>query len=157
MKTTPVFLSLLLLSSQAQAWETPSQAIAEFLKFELNGGRLTGEHWQEYTTQYVAAPAGYDEPGWDEATVVASAKVTGIRCAAQAKCSAQVRFVLHPTKNLGDTSVVPHEKGGNMLKKYLVVKTEGTWRIEPSFGAPIISIDAYNKHRAKQLLPRTHS
>lgn len=142
-------LSAFFLAPQAYAWDSPAQAVSEFLKFELNGGRLTGERWREYTSKYIAAPAGYDEPGWDEATVVRSAKVGSLSCVSEARCSAHVTFVLYPTKDLRSPSVVPHKKGGNMVKQYTTVRSEGSWLLEPSFGSPIVSIEAYTKHSAK--------
>ena len=149
MKKLLALLLAMASAPHAYAWDSPAQAISEFLKFELKGGRLTGERWREYTSKYIAAPADYDEPGWDEVTVIRSAKVGSLSCVSEARCSANVWFILYPTKDLRGPSFVPHKRGGNMKKHYTAVKSDGSWLIEPSFGSPIVSIEAYIKHMTK--------
>ena len=149
------FLALLascLLASPACAWDTPSKAVSEFLLFELNGGRLSSDRWLEYTTKYIASFEGYDEPGWDRATVVSRYKIRDLNCATESSCEASVLFTLYPTRKLRELIVVPHRNGGTMVKRYFMVKKDDSWLIkpiEPSIGSPIISIETYRRHLAE--------
>lgn len=144
-----ILFAAALMTSHAFAWEIPSSAIAEFLVFELDGGRISGDRWIEYTTKYIAAPEGYDEPGWDEVTVVKNHRVLRIECPSPTRCKANVEFTLFPTANLQGPYVVPHPNGGKQVKIYLIVKQGNSWVIEPDLGSPIISIQTYNRHKAQ--------
>lgn len=115
----------------ACAWDTPSKAVSEFLLFELNGGRLSSDRWLEYTTKYIASFEGYDEPGWDRATVVSRYKIRDLNCATESSCEASVSFTLYPTRKLRELIVVPHRNGGTMVKRYFMVKKDDSWLIKP--------------------------
>lgn len=138
-----------LTASQAFAWENPSSAITQFLEFELGGGRLSGERWIEYTTNYIAAPEEYDEPGWDEATIVETHQLMGIKCPSPSRCEATVEFNLFPTANIQGPHVTPHPIGGKQVNIYSIVRQGNSWLIEPGFGIPIISIQTYVRHKAE--------
>lgn len=144
-------LVLFVITSIAQAWETPSQALNEFLDFELNGARITSEKWPLYST-YIAMPEGFDESGWDEAIVVKRYRVLGIECAAATRCLARVEFDLFPTAGLSTPAVEDHPKGGKKIQHYQLVAQQGSWRVEAGFGAPIITIQTYRNHKKKYKL-----
>lgn len=132
---------------RAWAWSSPNEALDEFLRYELNGGRLTGEHWNDYVTKYIHAPAGYNEPGWDEVTVVETYKVGRMQCESVSKCRAAVTFVLAPTPALSNASrhAAEHPQGGTEETSYELRRTDDGWRVEPSFGAPRIYLSVYRK------------
>jgi hypothetical protein len=137
-KAILVFL-LGLTSCSAMAWETPEKAISEFLKFELDGGRLSSDGWQDYTSKYIYAPEDYDEPGWDAVTVVVSYAISSINCSGTSNCEAEVIFDLFPTSNLPNAQVVQHAHGGKEVIRYPLVCKDKSWRLEPSLGIPIVT------------------
>ena len=129
----------------AFAWATPEQAITEFLKFELNGGRLSSAGWSDYTSKYLYAPQDYDEPGWDMAIVVNSYSVGDIKCNTPTLCTADVVFELYPTANLKKDQIVMHEQGGKDTQHYSLVSMDNKWRLAPNPGMPRITIETLHK------------
>lgn len=139
--STLLFLSLF--CGHTLAWDTPDRALSEFLKFELNGGRLTGANWTTYVSRYIAAPKNYDEPGWDEVTVVAGYRIRAKQCSSASRCIALVEFSLFPTAGLDDPNVVAHRNGGREEIKYSLVQQGSAWLLEPNFGAPHVMLTTY--------------
>jgi len=143
---------LSLFSCSVAAWETPLQAISEYLKFELSGGRLASEKWKIYISKYIDAPEGYAEPGWDMITVVNNYKIGEINCTSSTTCAANVSFSLYPTEKLNNPSVLEHKQGGNLAAKYYLVKKGKEWLVQPGApgalgeGAPVASIETYHRH-----------
>jgi len=131
----------------ALAWNSPKEAIDRFLSFELNGGRLTSLNWKTYTEKYIAAPPDYDEPGWDQVTVVTSWKTSSPRCTSRSRCTIDVSFTLLPTADLNDSNVIAHPDGGTETLTYKLVKHRKDWRIEPEMPAPRILDTHYRKLR----------
>lgn len=144
---------ILSLSLSVAAWETPQQAISEYLEFELNGGRLSSKLWNMYISKYVHVPEVYDEPGWDMATVIDTCKIGDINCVSTSACTAKVIFTLYPTAKLDGLWVFEHKTGGIATALYPLVKKNNDWRVEPADsktpgqGAPIISIETYRSHQ----------
>lgn len=144
-------LTIFAITSMARAWETPSQALTEFLNFELNGARISSERWSQLRT-YLAMPEDYSEPGWDEATVVKRYRVLGVECASATRCQARIEFDLFPTAGLRTPAVEDHPKGGKKILQYQLVALQGSWRVEAGFGAPVITIQTYRNHKKKYKL-----
>lgn len=130
----------------AFAWDSPTTAVEEFVKFDLQGGRLNSEQWSTYIDQYVYAPKEYDEPGWDMATIVTTYRIGKPACENNL-CRIKVKYTLLPTKNLHDTSITRHERGGTETLEFRVRNTAGNWKIEPRGEHPRISIETYQKSR----------
>ncbi len=84
-------LIFFVLPINAWAWQSPEETIIQFLKYELDGGRLRGDknHWEAYISKYIAAPEGYDEAGFDMVTVVKSYTISPIQCQ-PSECSAVI-------------------------------------------------------------------
>ncbi|HEY1059266.1 MAG TPA: hypothetical protein VGE55_11110 [Limnobacter sp.] len=135
-----------LMSTQAFAWDSPKTAVEEFVKLDLLGGRLSSEQWSTYIDQYVYAPKEYDEPGWDMATIVTAYRIGKPACENNL-CRVKVKYTLFPTKNLHDTSIARHERGGRETLEFRVRNTAGNWKIEPQGEHPRISIETYHKSR----------
>lgn len=149
MKRLFPIIAISLASPLAYGWETPSKAISEFLIFETDGGRLTSETYGQYFKMYIAAPKDYDEPGWDEVTVVEDYKLLDVKCLSSKRCEAKVEFVLTPTKKLQVLGIVEHPNGTKEEKTYVIVKRGNSWLLEPGFGSPIITLKTYTSHKAK--------
>lgn len=130
-----IFLAALgaALSAQAAA-PTPQAAVEQFLKFELEGGRLQSWPFQHY----LAVAPGYDEPGWDQVHVVESWKAGPARCEA-GRCKVTVSFSYTATEKLGAEQVIPHPGGGTEQVEYVAVERGGQWLLESSNGAPRIA------------------
>ena len=141
-----IFTAFLCFSVSVSAWETPREAISEFLKFELGGGRLSSDGWKIYISKYIDAPEGYMEPGWDMVTVATEYKIKTVECSSPTTCIATVDFTLYPTENLKSPHVIEHKRGGKEQLKYELINKNKGWLIQPSMGAPIISLETYHKH-----------
>lgn len=128
---------MLLGSSPSWAWLSPQEAIEQFLAFEVNGGRLTGDNWKTYTTKYLAASANYDEPGWDEVTIVKSWVVSKVACPSELRCIADVKFVLVPTVGFNDSNLALHRNGGEEILRFNLVKNTRGWFIAPQMNSPV--------------------
>ncbi len=149
MLRTTLTALVLCLSSSAWAWPSPAEAINQFLSFELSGGRLTGDKWNIYTTKYLAAPSNYEEPGWDEVTIVKSWSVSQPTCSSPRHCSVNVTFDLLPTSGINDPNVVPHAKGGTESLQFNLVKNKRGWFVAPEMFAPRVLEAEYRKFRSK--------
>lgn len=135
---------LLAISSAAVAWQTPQQAIDNYINFELNGGRLSSENYSEYENKYAHIPQDYEEGGWDSVIVVDSYSIGEPICKGK-RCTSIVTFTLHPTEDLEGPPVVDNETGGIKKVKYTVLNKNGDWRIKPTGDYPIISLETYQK------------
>ena len=135
-------LTLVMLSfaSTADAWETPRQALDEFLAFELDGGRL--QSWPFAT--YLDVVDEYDEPGWDSVHVVRGAEVVSFDCA-KTQCDARVRFDFEPTTTFESERAMPHPDGGSETLEFTVVRSKGQWRLAASGDYPRVTLDALRK------------
>jgi hypothetical protein len=129
-----------LVAPPASAWDTPRKAIDEFLKFELEGGRL--ESWP--FKKYLAVGADYDEPGWDEIELIQEAKVLPLACD-EARCQAPVEFTFTPTGGKNLQQVTPHLSGGKETVTYVVVQRKGQWLLASSNGKPRVSYTAFKR------------
>lgn len=139
-----LFLIACFFPLNAWAWASPEIAINEFLKYELDGGRLGGHDWKTYLSKYIAAPANYDEPGFDMVTVVKSYKIGPIQCKND-QCSTVVTFELTKIQNNSNPPVFLHPHGGYETLEIYPVKISGDWRIKPIIGNPHISESTYAK------------
>lgn len=130
-----VLIPFLLCHASAFAWQTPKQAIDEWLKFELSGGRL--QSWD--FNRYINAPANHDEPGWDMVHVVRTAKVQSMQCEGQT-CTAKLEFVYEPTKHLKSDAVYQHSSGDTETLSVKVTQTKRGWLLEPISHAPCVRV-----------------
>jgi hypothetical protein len=133
--------------SSAFGWQTPREAIDQFLAYELDGGRLIGWNWHTYTTKYIAAPLNYEEPGWDEITLVKSWAVSPPVCSSKNSCIAQIRLSLAPTVGLNDPNVVPHYAGGEEVLSFNLVRNRRGWFVAPEMPSPRVLEATYLRFR----------
>lgn len=124
----------------ANAWETPRQALNEFLQFELEGGRL--ESWP--FKKYLAVGPDYDEPGWDEIELIQDVKVLPLTCD-KTQCKAPVEITLTATGGENFQQVTPHPNGGKETVTYVVVLRKGQWLLASSNGKPRVSYAAFKR------------
>jgi hypothetical protein len=127
-------IALATLSLDALAWPSPREAIEEFLKFELAGGRL--QSWQ--FKRYLAVDDDHDEPGWDVVHVVEGAKVLSLACGPR-KCTAKVEFTYAPTESFTSPGILPHPKGGSETIEYTIVRAGGEWLLQSTRDCPRVS------------------
>lgn len=57
-------LPLLFISASAFAWPLVEEAVKQFIDFELDGGRLSSDSYQEYEKKYAHVPDTRDEGDW---------------------------------------------------------------------------------------------
>lgn len=117
---------LFLLSAPALAWQSPDEALAKFLAFELGGGRL--QQWE--FGKYLAVSKEYDEPGWDQVVLVTGYKASPMACKADL-CSARVMFQLAATEGLNNEQLMPFPKGGSQAVTFYAVQHAGQWLLGP--------------------------
>jgi hypothetical protein len=138
-----VFLAFIaLISSSAWAWQTPDEALSQFLEFELSGGRL--QKWE--FAQYLAVGKEYEEPGWDSVVLTRHYSATRMICK-ERLCSASVTFELVPTASLANAQVAPRPNGGTEVFTFYAIKNSGQWLIGPLNKPPHISEATYAKVR----------
>lgn len=135
---------LFLCSTLAFAWSSPQQALDEFLKFELAGGRLAAWDFKKY----LAVDKNYDDPGWDEIHLVKQHRVIDLKCTAH-ECLGRVEISFAPTQKLTADQLVPHPKGGKALLRYHVVKKDKQWLLTHAGGQPLVDIEVYRRWKAQ--------
>ena len=146
------FLVLILttiLSFSIFAWDTPEQAITEYLKYDADGHRLGGSDWKVYTSTYLDVNEFYDEPGYDAATIINSFSVSKPICR-PTTCIATVTYSLLNTSNISDKNIYAHPQGGFEKRLFTTTKIGNEWRIQSGMGNPFISSDTYKRHKAMQ-------
>ncbi len=134
--------SSLIVSSSVLCWETPDEALSQYLAFELAGGRLSSWNFNKY----LAVSKDYDEPGWDRITLVKSYKVTPMSCKHNV-CSSVVTFVLAPTVGISDPQVVSNPKGGVERITFVAIHGTNGWLLKPNAGFPHILEVTYKNMR----------
>lgn len=135
-------LLLALLSAPALAWQSPDEALARFLEFELAGGRL--QQWE--FGKYFAVGKEYDEPGWDQAVLVKSYTASPMSCKADL-CSARVVFRLAATQGLNVEQLEPLPGGGTQVVTFHAVKRSGQWLLGPFKEPPHILARRHHSRR----------
>lgn len=140
-----IFASTLsLLACSALAWPTPEVALDEFIAFELNGGRLNSDNYDDYAGKYAHLAEDHEEAGWDSVIVVKNSEVQNLECSAD-RCTANVLFELHPTADLAGPPYIEHDKGGTETFQYVLENRDGDWRVVAPDDYPRISISTYEQ------------
>jgi len=122
-----ITLAALCAAFSAHAAEaTPQAAIDQFLKFELEGGRL------------------HAESGFEQVHLVDAWKADAPRCEG-ARCKVTVTFTYTPTAGLDLEQAVPHPKGGTAQAEYVVQQQGGQWQVETGKDTPHVSRVAMEK------------
>lgn len=137
-------ITLLLCTSVSHAWPDARQALDEFLKFELNGGRLSSWDFKKY----LVVDKEFEEPGWDEIHLVQKHHVVEFTCKSE-QCLGRVEVVFEPTRKYVGEQLVPHPKGGHALLRYHIVKSGKQWLLTHPGGQPLVSTAAYQHWKAK--------
>lgn len=114
------------ISSQAAAAPTPEAATEQFLKHELEGGRLQGDS------------------GFDQVHLVEAWQAGAPRCEG-ARCKVSVTFTYSPTARLGMEQAVPHPEGGSAQVEYEIRQQGGQWQLDAGKAAPHVSRAAMEK------------
>ena len=139
-----LFLILMaLISGPTYAWQSPDEALAKFLAFELAGGRL--QSWQ--FSRYLAVGKAYEEPGWDSVVLVKSYSASSMKCMADI-CSALVTFQLVSTgAAVGNAGQIePHPQGGAEAFTFFSIQRDGQWLLGPFKRPPHILASARAGH-----------
>lgn len=124
-----IILAALCAAFSAQAAETtPQAALDQFLKFELDGGRLHNDTEGYYEQVHLV-------DGW---------KTDAVKCDG-ARCKATVTFTYTPTSGLDMEQAVPHPKGGTAQVEYVVLQNGGQWQVEAGKDTPHVSRVALEK------------
>jgi hypothetical protein len=105
---------------------TPQAAVDQFLKFELEGGRL------------------HAESGFEQVHLVEAWQAEAPRCAG-ARCKVTIRFTYSPTAALGMEQAVPHPDGGSGQVEYTVQQQGGQWQLDAGKEIPHVSRLAMEK------------
>ncbi len=126
MKKLTILAALCAAFSAHAAEATPQAAVDQFLKFELEGGRL------------------HAESGFDQVHLVDAWKADAPRCEG-ARCKVTVTFTYTPTAGLDLEQAVPHPKGGTAQAEYVVQQQGGQWQVETGKDTPHVSRVAMEK------------
>ena len=110
------------------AESTPQAALDQFLKFELDAGRLHSD------------TEGY----YEQVHLVDAVKTDALNCEG-ARCKAIVTFTYTPTAGLDMEQAVPHPKGGNSQVEYVLQQKGGQWQVEMGKDTPHVSRLAMEK------------
>jgi len=110
------------------AESTPQAALDQFLKFELDAGRLHND------------TEGY----YEQVHLVDAVKTDELNCEG-ARCKAIVTFTYTPTAGLDMEQAVPHPKGGTSQVEYVVLQKGGQWQVEMGKDTPHVSRAAMEK------------
>jgi len=110
------------------AESTPQAALDQFLKFELDAGRLHND------------TEGY----YEQVHLVDASKIDSLKCDG-ARCKATVTFTYTPTGGLDMEQAVPHPKGGSAQVEYIVLQKGGQWEVETGKDTPHVSRVAMEK------------
>lgn len=134
----------------ALAWETPTQALQQFLEADAQGMRLqSGMDFDKFYHLDASLAADYDEPGWDSITLIDSYTFTPLQCKAHV-CSTKVTFRLTPTATVDDASISAHPTGGSKHMAFTIKKHQNQWRIVPTEQEPHVRFDTYQALRAAE-------
>lgn len=124
-----IALAALCAGFTAQAAEpTPQAALDQFLKFELDGGRLHND------------TEGY----YEQVHLVDASKTEALNCEG-ARCKAIVTYTYTATAGLDMEQAVPHPKGGSAQVEYIVLQKGGQWQVETGKDTPHVSRVAMEK------------
>jgi len=126
MKKLTILAALCAAFSAHAAEATPQAAVDQFLKFELEGGRL------------------HAESGFEQVHLVDAWKADAPRCEG-ARCKVTVTFTYTPTAGLDLEQAVPHPKGGTAQAEYVVQQQGGQWQVETGKDTPHVSRVAMEK------------
>jgi hypothetical protein len=110
------------------AESTPQAALDQFLKFELDGGRLHND------------TEGY----YEQVHLVDASKTEALTCDGT-RCKAIVTYTYAPTAGLDMEQAVPHPKGGSAQVEYIVQQKGGQWQVETGKDTPHVSRVAMEK------------
>ena len=105
---------------------TPAAAIEQFLKHELEGGRLHGDS------------------GFEQVHLVEAWKTEAPRCEGT-RCKVTVTYTYSATAQLGLEQAVPHPQGGSAQAEYIVLQQGGQWQVESGKDTPHVSRAALEK------------
>jgi len=124
-----IILAALCAAFTAHASEaTPQAALDQFLKFELDGGRLHND------------AEGY----FEQVHLVDAWKTDALSCEG-VRCKAIVTYTYTPTATLDMEQAVPHPKGGSAQLEYVVQQKEGQWQVESGKDTPHVLRTAMEK------------
>ncbi len=146
-RSTALLVATLAFSSTACAWSSPREAVEQFLKFEMAGGRMSAWPFQKY----LAVADDYDEPGWDMVEVVESWRIGLIQCGNNRTCTVGVTFTYARTASAKGAQIVPHPSGGAAAVSFVAVEDKGQWLLKSSNGTPRISTAVYKREHPGQL------
>jgi len=128
MKNILALAALCAAFSAHAAEATPQAALDQFLKFELDAGRLHND------------TEGY----YEQVHLVDASKIDSLNCDG-ARCKATVTFTYTPTAGLDMEQAVPHPKGGSAQVEYIVLQKGGQWEVETGKDTPHVSRAAMEK------------
>jgi hypothetical protein len=145
LKSAPTWLALALAlaSPYAHAWKSPQQALEEFLKFELEGGRIQSPYSAE---KYLISPPADEPTGKRTIALVKDHRVMSFFCHGK-QCDVKVKFSFVPTKNTksGTQPLEQHTEGDSKLVDYVVRRVNNSWLVEGTLGTPFVSEDTFKR------------
>ena len=132
----------------ASAWETPQQAVEQFVAWELGGGRLHSD--AEGTDLHVHLEPDYDGMGADTVLLSSGHSVGKLRCQ-QASCSVVVSYQLPALTGDEALPLGNGTRASSERVSYRVIAVEGDWRLDSRTltDMPIISAQTLAAHQAR--------
>lgn len=143
-------LCVALMPATAAAWESPQQAVSEFLSFELGGGRLISD--AEGFAQHVHASPDHDGIGFDTVLLSDAHSVGKLSCKAD-RCQVVVRFQLPGVQEQDDFPLANGKRASSQNVTYTVLNRDGVWRIDADslMEMPVISPATLAAHKTAAL------
>ncbi len=149
---TLLALALALTSQYAHAWKSPQKAVDEFLKFELEGGRMQSPYAGE---KYLVSPPTNEAAGKKTIALVKEYKIMSFNCKGK-DCEVRVKFWFTPNKNAknGSQPLEQHVEGDSTLITYTVHRMENnSWLVENDLGTPMVAEETIKKTMQNPIIP----
>ena len=143
-------LCFALLPVTAAAWDSPQQAVSEFLAYELGGGRLHSD--EDAYARYMHAAPDHDGIGFDTVLLSDAHSVGKLRCKAD-RCEVTVHFQLPGVPEQDDFPLANKKRASSRSVSYSVLNRDGDWRIDADSlqQMPVISPATMAAHKASVL------
>lgn len=145
MKKLTLTLTLCALSGAAAAWPTPEVALDEFLKFELNGGRLSSDSYAQYEARYAHLPEDHEEGGWDSVAVIESLKAGALTCDTSS-CAVDITLNLAAGSSLDGPPFINDDAASVDTLALRILNKDGDWRVVAPDTTPMISLETYRQY-----------
>lgn len=142
-----VMVCLAMLPAVASAWETPLQAVEQFVAWELGGGRLHSD--AEGMQQHLHLEPDYEGIGADTVLLSSGHRLGKPRCHGSS-CTVVVNYQLPALTGEEELPLGNGPRARNERVSYRILAVDGDWRIDSGSltDTPIINAQTLAAHTA---------